>query len=75
MFRLTLPCGMQDLSSLTRGLSPCPHAVEAWSLNHWTTGEVSQCYRPIIPQLKQKKEDPSVFPSICNNFKNRKTSQ
>lgn len=28
--------------------------------------------RPIISQLKKKKEDPSVFASICSNFKNRK---
>ena len=32
--------GMWDLSSLAKHWNPCPTAVEAWSLNHWTTREV-----------------------------------
>ena len=36
---LAMLCGMWDLSSLTRA-EPVPPAVEAQSLNHWTTREV-----------------------------------
>ena len=36
---LSLLCGMQDLSSLTSDGTSAP-AVEAWSVNCWTTGEV-----------------------------------
>ena len=32
--------GMWDLNSLAKHWNPCPTAVEAWSLNHWTTREV-----------------------------------
>ena len=39
---LAVPPGMRELSSLVR-IQPVPSAgaVEAWSLNHWTSREVS----------------------------------
>ena len=39
LYFLAVPCGMQDLSSPT-GIKPEPPAVEAQSLNCWTTREV-----------------------------------
>ena len=36
---LAAPCSMWDLSSRP-GIEPAPHALEAWSLNHWTSREV-----------------------------------
>ena len=36
-----MPRGTQDLSSRP-GIEPAPPALEAWSLNHWTTREVPQ---------------------------------
>ena len=40
---LSPPCGMWDLSSLTRDQTR-PPALEAQSLNHWTAREVSNTY-------------------------------
>ena len=36
-----MPCSMEDLSSPSRGIEPVIPAVEAQSLNHWTTRELS----------------------------------
>lgn len=51
---LALLCGMQDLSSLTSDGTSAP-AVEVWSVNCWTTGEVPafftlQLLKPPVPQ-------------------------
>ena len=35
---------MWDLSSQTPGTEPVPLALEAWSLNHWTTREVPKTW-------------------------------
>ena len=36
---LATSCGMRELNSPPR-IKPMPPAVEAWSVNHWTTKEV-----------------------------------
>ena len=41
-FFLTIPCSIWDFSS-PAGMEPVPPALEAQSLNHWTTGK-SQSY-------------------------------
>ena len=41
--RAQLPCGMWDLSSLTRDLTRVP-CFGRWILKHWTTREVPSCF-------------------------------
>ena len=33
------------------GVEPAPHALEAWSLNHWTTREVPHVFLVKFPQV------------------------
>ena len=48
---------MRDLSSLTRKIKSMLPAVEAWSLNHWTSREIPILYIVLSIRCILKFED------------------
>ena len=52
---LALPCGMQDLSSLTRNPA-CTPTLKVWRPNHWASREV-----PCFTILSAKSTHPGIL--------------
>ena len=62
-----MPPGMWDLSSPNQGLNPCPSAVEAQSLNCWTTRQVLGLFLKIRVIFKVENIPPmKIFKSMCH---------
>ena len=61
IYFLTAPCSMQDLQFTEPGIETTASAVEARSLDHWTTYGSPRSY-----SLKRSKSDSDILPGVEN---------